>query len=73
MKMIKFKARIRRIKAIMKRPLSHFLNYTRNEKLLESRGWYRTLSGGWADSHGAQTITPEEVCSMTPEELNRLL
>jgi len=38
-------------------------------KLLEDRGWFKNILGGWTDSHCRDYMSRSEIVSLTPKQL----
>lgn len=62
----RYTARSRRYRLwlFIKRPFTAPVLYVKNTKFLDECGWYRTISGGYRDSHGCEFYSLKELCSM---------
>lgn len=49
-------------------PLSDIPRYFSRVKQLRRQGWFKSMSGGYCDSHGARTLSAQEIYHMTDED-----
>ena len=47
------------------------LSYFKKVRLMQSQGWYKTMSGDWRDSHGVRYISKYDFLKMNLDELRK--
>lgn len=58
------KSRARRLWLFIRKPFTAPALYVKNTRYLDERGWYRTVSGGYRDSHGCGFYSLKDLCSI---------
>lgn len=51
-------------------PHEHFMMGRERRSMLESRGWYRNVLGGWVHPHCMDVMSRREILALSPAQLD---